>query len=278
MPRQPRIDAPGAVHHVWTRGIEKRSIFLDDEDRDDLVARFCRVLPESQAGCLAWALLSNHIHLVVRTGDRPLSELMKRVNTGFAVRFNRRHDRSGHLFQNRFGSRLISGDRDLLGVVVYVERNPLAAGIVKNVDELAQYRWSGLGALVGKRDPHPFERLEETRSLFPDGEAGTALRRAVAQSAPVDPIHSLARPSSTSTLDLAQLVARICRNYSVSPEELIAGRRYADVSAARTAVCHVAILQLGFSSKSVADALRLSSGAVSHALRRKPDERKFLSF
>ncbi|MGI9430616.1 MAG: transposase [Myxococcota bacterium] len=278
MPRQPRIDAPGAVHHVWTRGIEKRSIFLDDEDRDDLVARFCRILPESQAGCLAWAFLSNHIHLVVRTGERPLSELMSRVNTGFALRFNRRHDRSGHLFQNRFGSRLISGDRDLLGAVVYVERNPLAAGIVEDVGELSRYRWSGLGALTGEREPHPFERLEETRSLFPEGKATTALTRAIASSAPRDLSQPSELPIPASSPDLPELVARICAAYSVSAEELLAGRRSADVSAARTAVCHVAIRQLGFSSKSVAQALRLTSGAVSQALRRTPDDRKFLSF
>jgi len=277
LPRQPRIDAPGVVHHVWTRGIEKRSLFLDDEDRDDFVERLCRVLPDSGAACLSWALLSNHIHLVVRTGDRPLSEVMKRVNTGFAVRFNRRHDRSGHLFQNRFGSRLLSGDRDLLGVVGYVERNPLEAGIVNDVAELSRYRWSGFGALVAERDELPFERAAETRSLFSEVDVNAALRRLVA----AGPGGGPSRPSPVDTegvRDLTALVERICARYSVSPDDLICGRRNATTSAARTAICQVAVLQLGFSSKAVADALQLTSGAVSQALRRKLDAEEFLSF
>jgi len=277
LPRQPRIDATGAVHHVWTRGIEKRNIFLDDEDRNDFVERLCRVLPDSGAGCLSWALLSNLIHLVIRTGDRPLSELMKRVNTGFAVRFNRRHDRSGHLFQNRYGSRLMSSDRDLLGVIGYVERNPLEAGIVSSMEDLCRYPWSAFGALVAQRKELPFERAAETRSLFSEVDAIPALRRLVASGKQYEP----SRPSRLDTetgRDLAGLVDRICTRYSVSPEELIGGRRNASVSAARTAICQIAVLQLGFSSKSVADSLKLTSGAVSQALRRKLDTDEFLSF
>ncbi|MBW1688614.1 MAG: transposase, partial [Deltaproteobacteria bacterium] len=125
MPRGPRIDAAGAAQHVIVRGIEGRRIFRDDADREDFVERLERLLPELGFLCYAWAFVPNHAHLVLQTGPVPLSRLMARLLTGYARRFNERHERSGHLFQNRFRSRVIEDDSDLLGVVLYVHRNPL---------------------------------------------------------------------------------------------------------------------------------------------------------
>lgn len=275
MPRQPRVDAPGVIHHVWTRGIEKRRIFLDELDRGDFVARLSRVLPESGAVCLSWALLTNHVHLVVRTGERPLSELMKRVNTGFAVKFNLRHDRSGHLFQNRFGSRRLQSDRDLLGVVRYVERHPLEAGIVSDLAGLSGYRWSGFGALVGAREPLPFEQPEDVRSLL-GGDRRSA----------IESLRNLLRPEvekSTSASpeavpDLAGLIEQICAAYEVTSEDLLAGRRTARVTAARTMICRAAVRDLGLPAKAVATALRITPGAVSQAMSRKENGAGFLNF
>jgi REP element-mobilizing transposase RayT len=272
LPRQPRVDAPGLIHHVWTRGIEKRRIFFDDLDRGDFVARLSRVLPDSGATCLSWALLSNHIHLVIRTGDRPLSELMKRVNTGFAVRFNLRHDRSGHLFQNRFGSRRLQSDRDLLGVVRYVERNPLEAGIVDDLASLRSYPWSGLGALVEDREALPFEQPEDVRSLLGgDRLAAIASLLDLIRSEAEDPTPS----SPDAPSDLAGLIARSCAACDVTPVDLLAGRRTARATAARTLICRSAIRELGISARAVATALRITPGAVSQAMSRKENKADF---
>jgi len=104
MPRKARIDAAGALHHIIVRGIERRKIFWDDEDRDSFVKRLGQVLTETYTDCFAWALIPNHIHLLLRTGLSPISVVMSRLLTGYAVQFNRRHRRHGHLFQNRFKS------------------------------------------------------------------------------------------------------------------------------------------------------------------------------
>jgi len=102
MPRNARIDAPGALHHIIVRGIERRKIFNDDVDRIIFLDRLGKVLSETHTKCFAWALIPNHFHLLLRTGACPLSTVMRRLLTGHAMNFNRRHRQSGQLFQNRY--------------------------------------------------------------------------------------------------------------------------------------------------------------------------------
>ena len=99
MPRGPRLDAPGTLHHVMVRGIERRFIFQDDGDRGDFLARLAKLVEAGALAVYAWALLPNHAHLLVRTGTRPLPRSMRSLLTGYAGAFNRRHHRVGHLFQ-----------------------------------------------------------------------------------------------------------------------------------------------------------------------------------
>jgi len=101
MPRQARLDAPQTFHHVMVRGIERTVIFRDDVDRDDFVARLAALAEQGAWTVYAWALLPNHAHLLVRTGTRPLPRSMRSLLTGYAGAFNRRHKRSGHLFQKQ---------------------------------------------------------------------------------------------------------------------------------------------------------------------------------
>ena len=102
MPRKARIDAPGALHHIFVRGIERRKIFLDDFDRDNFLKRLDNVLSETATPCFAWALIPNHAYLLPRTGTTAIATVMRRLLTGYAVSFNCRHRRHGQLFQNRY--------------------------------------------------------------------------------------------------------------------------------------------------------------------------------
>ncbi len=114
MPRGPRLDAPGTLHHIMVRGIERRPLFRDDRDRRDLLDRLATVGQVTGLQILAWALLPNHVHLLGRTGARPLATAMRRLLTGYAGAFNRRHRRHGHLFQNRYKSILVEEEPYLL--------------------------------------------------------------------------------------------------------------------------------------------------------------------
>jgi REP element-mobilizing transposase RayT len=150
MPRKARIDAPGALHHVIVRGIERSAIFRDDVDRESFLTRFGRLLIDSATPCLAWALMDNHAHLLLRTGAVPIAALMRRLLTGYALQFNRRHRRHGVLFQNRYKSILCEEEAYLRELVRYIHLNPLRAGGVRDMDALKDYAWSGHCTLLGK--------------------------------------------------------------------------------------------------------------------------------
>jgi REP element-mobilizing transposase RayT len=114
MPRQARIDAPGALHHIIVRGIEGNAIFRDAHDRDNFIERLGTLITESLTVCYAWTLMTNHVHLLFKTGLTPIATVMRRLLTGHAVQFNLRHNRHGHLFQNRYKSFLCEEDPYLL--------------------------------------------------------------------------------------------------------------------------------------------------------------------
>ncbi len=151
MPRLARLDAPGVLHHVIIRGIERRNIFEDNEDRDNLLNRLGELLPVTNTACYAWATLSNHAHFLLRTGTTGLSIVMKRLLTGYVVSFNRRHLRHGPLFQNRFKSIVCQEESYLRELVRYIHLNPLRAGIVSDLEGLKIYKYCGHSALMGKR-------------------------------------------------------------------------------------------------------------------------------
>ena len=145
MPRQPRIDIEGGLQHVMIRGIEKREIFLDDRDRSAFICRLSQLLVKTQTDCLAWSLLS----FLFRPTMAKLSELMLCLLTGYAVVFNLRYHRCGHLFQNRYRSILCEEDSYLLELVRYIHLNPLRAGLVPSIRKLDTYKWSGHAGIMG---------------------------------------------------------------------------------------------------------------------------------
>ena len=175
MPRTSRIDAAGALHHVMVRGIERGAVFRNDADRDQFLERLGEILQETKAICYAWALIPNHFHLLLRTGPVPISTVMRRLLTGYALWFNRRHRRYGHLFQNRFKSILCQEDTYLLELVRYIHLNPIRARLVENPDQLGGYAYCGHGVLMGKVKI-PWQDTESVLGMF--GEKLGAARRA----------------------------------------------------------------------------------------------------
>ncbi len=167
MPRQTRIDAPGALHHIIARGIERRKIFKDNTDRSDFLDRLGKVLSETGTECFAWALIPNHFHILLRTGAVPVANVMLRLLTGYAVAFNLRHKRSGHLFQNRYKSVLCQEDTYLSELVRYIHLNPIRAGLVPNISELEKYPFSGHAVIMGEKE-HDWQNTGYVLRLFHD--------------------------------------------------------------------------------------------------------------
>ena len=134
MPRQPRLDLPGFVHHIMARGIEGQDIFRNDADREAFLKRLSDGVDRPGGPQLyAWALMSNHFHLLLRSGEGLLSPMMRRLMTGHAVTYNLRYKRQGHLFQNRYKSIVVEEETYFLELVRYMHLNPVRAGVVRPI-------------------------------------------------------------------------------------------------------------------------------------------------
>jgi putative transposase len=139
MPRQGRQLSESKIYHIMIRGNERKNIFLEDEDKK----RFIEILSEKNKDrkfvIYAYCLMDNHVHLLINEGSDEIGRIMKRINISYAYYFNKKYNRSGHLFQDRFKSEGIENDAYLLSAVRYVHNNPVKAGKVQNIEE---YKWS----------------------------------------------------------------------------------------------------------------------------------------
>ena len=173
MARQLRALIPGGLHHITARGNDKQPLFVDDGDRRTFLATLRDAASTTDAVVLAFCLMTNHVHLVVRDDEMRLSQMLHRLNSVYAQRFNRRHGRTGHVFEGRFWNSLIESDAYLAVAVEYVHRNPLEAGIVDRLDE---YIWSSYQAYLGKRRPNEMLECQPVLDLY--GGDRAALRSA----------------------------------------------------------------------------------------------------
>ncbi|MGC4153034.1 MAG: transposase [Propionicimonas sp.] len=167
MPRRARQLSESGIYHVMLRGINRQAIFLDDEDH----LRFLRHLSTTRerSGChiLAYCLMKNHVHLVLRTLDEPVGQVVKRLAVRYAWWHNTKYGRIGHVFQDRFRSRPVEDDEYFITLLRYVWNNPVKAGIVGRPD---QYRWSSLSrnalvdqdVLLSLIDPTTLAQLAST--------------------------------------------------------------------------------------------------------------------
>lgn len=306
MPRTARLDIPGQLYHITARGIERRDIFLDDSDRDFFLNRFSALLLETESACLAWSLMTNHIHLLLRTGPSGLAAFMRRLLTGYAVYFNRRHQRAGHLFQNRYHSILCQTDSYLLPLLRYVHSNPLDAGVVPDIDALDSYLWCGHRVLMGngilagqatdeilgyfgkkngvaRRKYREFieDRVEKRQGQHvPIGGKRdlTHLLEIENESSEDDRIlgsRSFAEslvpdesPQYVRNLGFEDLFHRIAEEYSVTIDDLRGRGRTKELSEARAVLCHLAISHLQISGAELARRLRQSRSSITRSERR----------
>lgn len=152
MPRIPRLKGEHCTYHVIQRGNERKNIFLDDRDKQRFLDTLASIKDKFNCKFYAYCLMNNHVHLVVDTNGSDISQIMKSLNVSYVLYFNRKYDRCGHLFQDRFKSEVIDNDQYLLEVTRYIHLNPVKANIVKNA---AQYPWSSYLVYIGKEGYAP---------------------------------------------------------------------------------------------------------------------------
>ncbi|WP_416358821.1 transposase [Desulforamulus putei] len=157
MPRRARQSSKTGIYHIMLRGINRQSIFEDDEDRE----KFLQVLNKYKEICrylvYGYCLMDNHIHLLIKEGEEFLADAMKRIGASYVYWYNRKYERCGHLFQDRYMSEPVEDDSYLLTVLRYIHQNPLKAKIVNHIKE---YKWSSYGEYLGK------EKIIEPALIF----------------------------------------------------------------------------------------------------------------
>lgn len=149
MPREAREKSPTGIYHIIMRGINRQSIFEDEEDRHQLIARFAHYKAISCYRLFAYCLMDNHVHMLLEEQKEPIAMIIKRISSSYVLWFNRKHGRCGHLFQERFKSEIVDTDSYFLTVLRYIHQNPLKVNIVKDVSE---YKWSSYWGYIGKSD------------------------------------------------------------------------------------------------------------------------------
>ena len=172
MSRPLRIEYPGAVYHVTSRGNEKKPVFRDETDRLNFLNTLQHVNKRYNWICHAYCLMTNHYHMLIETPDGNLSIGMRQMNGVYTQLFNKRHGRIGHLFQGRYKAILIQKDSHLLEVCRYVVLNPVRAKMVATPDE---YAWSSYLATAGIAKPHPCLSTDWALGQF-SGKRGKAER------------------------------------------------------------------------------------------------------
>ncbi len=302
MPRAARLDIPGVLQHVIVRGVERRDIFLDDTDRQSFLDRFSNLLTQTETECLAWSLMTNHVHMLLRPSQSKLGHFMRRLLTGHAVSFNLRHHRNGHLFQNRYKSIICEEDPYLLELVRYIHLNPLRAGIVKGIAELNEYPWSGHAVLMGRREL-PGQNMEEVLGYFGkrtktarekyqafvadgislgkrDELVGGGLRRVLKLAGDevvtayddrilgsADFVEHLKQEKEIAErldapIPLTELIKRVAEFASVEPQELCQRGRKTMVADTKSIICFLAVRRIGCSGEAVAKALGITRSGV----------------
>ena len=157
------------------RGINKSPIFEDDQDRIRFLERLGQTVSEAKCTVYAWVLMNNHVHILFKSGKQGISAVMRKLLTWYAVYFNRRHRRTGHLFENRYKSILCDENNYLLALVRYIHLNPIRAKIIHTMEELGRYPWSGHRAIIGKAD-YPWMDIDSVLSQF-----GGTKKKAIAE-------------------------------------------------------------------------------------------------
>jgi REP element-mobilizing transposase RayT len=264
----PRRDAPGALHHVTLRGVGQCDIFVDDSDRHFLFDRTGIVAKEADASIFAFAFMPNHLHAIIKTGSTPLATLVQRIATGYALYFNRRHGRVGHLFQNRYHAKPIRDEGHLRNSIRYAHVNPLAAGLVPDLPALERYRWAGHGSLMGVLGPG-FLDVSAALSVFasqPD-RAREALREFMAdwqKEAPDD--GGTVAPVRLEGLDA--IIESVARETGIPGPEILAGSRRRLACRAREAIACRAQSELALAADEIALALRVTHNSLLRCLQR----------
>jgi REP-associated tyrosine transposase len=288
MSRPLRIEYPGAVYHLICRGNNRQKIFKDDLDRKRYLEKLIHYCELKEVSLLCYCLLSNHIHLLVETPQGNLSKMMQPFQTSYTLYLNRRHRRSGHVFEQRYKALLVDKDNYLLQVSRYIHRNPVDAKLVERPQD---YRWSSYGAYVsGKRvrglttgivlEQLGGKQSEQIRSYREYVESAGGISEAppptvkqvvIGDTEFAEQVFSERRVglATQRTYTLSEVEEAVCQMIRIGREELMRPQRTPAVKRARELFMYMGRRHTGASLREIADRLGVRDiSTVSHGEKR----------
>lgn len=288
MARAPRIEYPGALYHVITRGNQKQRIFRDDKDRRRYVALLVALKKTYAFRLYAYVLMNNHVHLLMETGEIPLSRIMQRLTGGYTQYFNRRHGLTGHLFQGRYKAILCDKDSYLLELTRYIHLNPVRG---KGVQDPAQYPWSSYRAYLGKGERGEGLEVGEVLSHFgkSDGESRRQYRkfvldgigaghqaayyqaaegRILGDGAFVEVVKAKSGETDRAKLKVKprEFLERVCKALGKKPEEAVGASKDRERVRLRRLLCYVGRTYTDLQVKTLASLLKVDPTCVSRCV------------
>lgn len=290
MPRSPRYNSPGAIHHIMLRGNQGRPIFYSDDDRVQCCLLIQEVLERYGHRMHGYCLMTNHIHLAWQQGSTELSAAIQNLAFRYAQRINRYRKEVGHVFQGRFKSILVNKENYLTQLVRYIHLNPVRAGIVKRPED---YKWSGHNTYLGT-DPvawvesdYVLKKYSEDRETavkryneFVHAEIGveseidfkTGMRSGIIGDdvfikTVLDQEKSLCGKGGDSKLTIADLIEHVCTKYGVTVIEIASESRVRELAHVRAVIALLARDE-GLSIIEVAKKLNRDSGGLSRLLNK----------
>lgn len=275
MTRPLRIEFPGALYHVTSRGNARADIYLDDLDREVFLDLYAEVAGRFAWRCHVYCMMTNHYHWVVTTPEANLSRGMRHLNGVYTQRFNRRHDRVGHLFQGRFKAILVERDTYLKVLARYVVLNPVRAGLARRAQD---WRWSSFRATAGLGPGPPWLEVDWLLAQFGSDRrrAQENYRRYLAPARRAEPVWDRLRDQIY--LGSKDFAARLKADVSETRElseipyvqraDTVALAELAQSSPDRHAAMARAYLAGGATMKAIAEHFGVHYATVSRAVRR----------
>ena len=275
MARPLRIEYPGAVYHVTSRGNARQDVFVDDDDRTAFLEVVHQVGDRFNWLCHAYCLMTNHYHLLVETIDPTLSRGMRQLNGVYTQAFNRHHGRGGHLFQGRFKAILVEKDAYLLELCRYVVLNPVRAKMVRSAKD---WRWSSYRVTAGMEEPPAFLTVDWILSQFGGRrlKAQKAYRRFVSAGRGRSPWEDLRGQLYLGTATFVESLPSPSELTEIPRcQRLVSRPSLAEVlrNAEDSAPIAEAYREHGYTMKEIADYLGVHYATVSRRLRRHEQER-----
>ena len=311
MPRKPRLDIQGCIYHIINRGIEKRSIFLDDNDKKHFIDLLARILTETNTMIFAFALIPNHFHILIMRGTTPVSDVMRSITGGYAQYFNKKYNRSGYLFQGRYKAILCQKEPYFLELVRYINLNPIRVGIVRTVSELSSYKFSSHPYISGKiksdwfNPDHVLNQFASSEKkaigryikFIEDGIghktdlSGGGLIRSLKYLGKSEEkimyddrvlgdgdfvyqvlLDEEGEKQKTNKVEFDALLSIVCNDYNLTASNILGKTRVGNTPKARATLAYLMSSKMGSSSSDIAKQLQCTSSAVSKMIGRASKE------